>query len=88
MGEPDVRPDRHAGQPDHDLEDRRHHRRVMTIAFVAVIILLGAMVWVAQMIIAQQKLERCLSTGRRDCLIIEKPQPAEDSASRTSADAQ
>lgn len=50
-----------------------HHRRVMAIAIIAVLVLLGAMVWVVQLFIAQQKLERCLASGRRDCLRIEAP---------------
>jgi hypothetical protein len=50
-----------------------HHRRVMLIAIICVVLLLGVMLWVVQMIIAQQKLERCLAAGRRDCLRIEVP---------------
>jgi hypothetical protein len=61
-----------APPPDRDHRDP-HHRRVMAIAIVAVLLLLGAMVWVVQLFIAQQKLERCLASGRRDCLRIEAP---------------
>ncbi|MGE3245339.1 MAG: hypothetical protein AB7F96_05850 [Beijerinckiaceae bacterium] len=49
------------------------HRRAMAFAALAVIALLAAMIWVVQLIVAQQKLERCLQTGRRDCLQIEAP---------------
>jgi hypothetical protein len=56
-----------------DGRDDGHHRRVMIIAIIAVALLLGAMVWVTKLIISQQKLERCLASGRRDCLQINVP---------------
>ena len=46
----------------------------MLIAIVVVALLLTGMIWVARLIVDQQKLERCLATGRRDCLRIETPQ--------------
>ncbi|MCC2098278.1 MAG: hypothetical protein KDJ29_15380 [Hyphomicrobiales bacterium] len=65
-----------ADQPPRQPHDQ-HQRRVMAIAAVAVIVLLAAMIYVAQMIIAQQKIERCLASGRRDCLQIETPPRAD-----------
>ncbi|GEM_PF-2676070 len=54
--------------------ERTHHRRVMLIAIVTIALLLTGMIWVARLIVEQQKLERCLATGQRDCLRIETPQ--------------
>lgn len=59
------------GEPDHGHD--RHHRRVMAIAAIAVMALLAFMIWVVQIFVAQQKLEKCIATGRRDCLRIEAP---------------
>lgn len=73
MNSKEKNPDAGQQRPDH------HHRNVMIIATVAVVVLLIAMVWVVQMIIAQQKLERCLATGRRDCLQIAAPPRNENS---------
>lgn len=42
-------------------------------AIVLIAVLLGAMIWVAKLVVDQQNLEKCIASGRRDCLTIEAP---------------
>lgn len=76
MSEPHgpVRPEtadpRH--QPD-EHHDQHHGTRNTWLAIVLVTLLLGAMVWVAKLVVDQQNLEKCIASGRRDCLMIEAP---------------
>lgn len=45
----------------------RARRRATLIAAAALAVLLAVGLWVAQSLSDQQTLERCLSSGRRDC---------------------
>ena len=45
--------------------------RANIAALIAVVILVALLLWVAQSIMARNKLQNCLDSGRRDCLPVD-----------------
>ena len=43
------------------------------IAAAATLVLLAAMVWLVQLLVEQQRIERCIASRRADCFRIEAP---------------
>ena len=46
-------------------------RRATVAAVLAVVILVALLLWVAQSILAHNKLQNCLDSGRRDCIPVD-----------------
>jgi hypothetical protein len=53
--------------------NEKHSRKVTLIAAAAVAILLALMVYIVQLLVEQQRIERCLASRRPDCFRIETP---------------
>ena len=53
--------------------DTSRRRKVTLIAAAATLVLLAAMVWLVQLLVEQQRMERCLASRRPDCFRIEAP---------------
>jgi hypothetical protein len=53
--------------------DEAHRRRVFLIAVAASLVLLGVLVWLVQMLVEQQRIERCTASRRPDCFRIDTP---------------
>ena len=47
--------------------------RANVAALIAVAVLVGALLWVAQAIVAHNSLQNCIDSGRRTCIDIEQP---------------
>ena len=58
-----------------DTTDYDHRNFINLAATIALLVVMVAMVWTIQAIEAQQKMERCFFSGRRDCLDLNIPQP-------------
>lgn len=53
--------------------DEAHRRRVFLIAVTASLVLLGVLVWLVQILVEQQRIERCMVSRRPDCFRIDTP---------------
>ncbi len=53
--------------------NEKHSRKVTLIATAAVAVLLALMVYIVQLLVEQQRIERCLASRRPDCFRIETP---------------
>jgi hypothetical protein len=49
----------------------RGSSRANLAALAAVVVLVGVLLWVAQAILAHNRLQNCLDSGRRDCLPVD-----------------
>ena len=60
-------------EPNDDDTDyaHRHHVNLLAVAFLLVVALVIG--WTLIAFERQQKLERCFSSGRRDCIPVESP---------------
>jgi hypothetical protein len=75
---------RHAPSPVDDLakfergedtDDYRHRMKVNVAAFVVVLLLIGAGLWLAETMAELRKHEECLLSGRHNCAPIETSNP-------------
>ncbi len=58
--------------PDpHNDEDLRHRNNLIAIAFVLALAIIAAIV--IKMMVESEKNQRCLATGRRDCVEVAAP---------------
>lgn len=55
-------------------EDDKNNTKATLIAIIVVVVLLAAMIWVAQIFVEQQQLEKCIQSGRTNCVEIERPE--------------
>ncbi len=69
-----VEPTRAAADPQ---ADARHRNRVNLIAAIAIAILLLSLFFVLRMVVDQRNRERCIDSGRRDCLDLGASPPRE-----------
>ncbi|MCW6508903.1 hypothetical protein [Lichenifustis flavocetrariae] len=53
------------------MTDKSSPNRANIAALIAVVILAALLLWVAQSIMAHNKLQNCLDSGRRDCLPVD-----------------
>lgn len=47
-------------------------RRATVAALIAVVVLVGSLLWVSQAIMAHNRLQNCIDSGRHDCLPAEQ----------------
>ena len=57
---------------DRDRLDAPPNRRATIAALIAVVVLVGVLLWVAQAIMAHNRLQYCIDSGRHDCLPAEQ----------------
>ena len=62
-----------AGMLEPAPETDQHRRKITWIGALAVMLLLGVLIWLVQWIVEQQRMERCLASRRPDCFRIETP---------------
>jgi hypothetical protein len=53
--------------------DYQHRNFVNLVAAIALLAIAIGVVWAVKAMEANEELDRCLSTGRRDCVAIEAP---------------
>ena len=58
-----------------DTDDYRHRMKVNVAAFVVVVLLIGAGLWLAETMAELRKHEECLLSGRHNCTPIETTNP-------------
>ncbi len=58
---------------DADSTDYQHRNFVNLVAAIAVLVVAIGVVWVVKAMVADETLNRCLESGRRDCVSIEAP---------------
>jgi hypothetical protein len=46
-------------------------RRAMVAALITVVVLVALLLWVAQSILAHNRLQNCIDSGRRDCVPVD-----------------
>ena len=56
---------------DHSPSRASGGRRATVAALLAVAVLVALLLWVAQSILAHNKLQNCLDSGRRDCIPVD-----------------
>jgi len=56
--------------PQHD-ENLRHRNNLIAIAFVLGLAI--AAIWIVKMMVESEKSQRCMASGRRDCVEISAP---------------
>ncbi|MBE7219364.1 MAG: hypothetical protein INR64_12895 [Caulobacteraceae bacterium] len=57
---------------DPDRLDAPPNRRATIAALIAVVVLVGSLLWIAQAIMAHNRLQNCIDSGRHDCLPAEQ----------------
>jgi len=58
---------------DADSTDYQHRNFVNLVAAIALLVIAIGVVWVVKAMVADETLNRCLESGRRDCVSIEAP---------------
>jgi hypothetical protein len=58
---------------DADSTDYQHRNFVNLVAAIALLVIAIGVVWVVKAMVADETLDRCLESGRRDCVSIEAP---------------
>ncbi len=67
-GHRDPRP-----RSDGDETDYQHRNFINLVAAIVVLAIAIGIVWVVKEIEADEALNRCLATGRRDCVLLDAP---------------
>ena len=73
-----------ASGPGKSKVDYEHRTTVNLMAVIAIILLAAGLYWTAHNISESRKLERCVSSGRRDCFLAPDPSPKIVPAARTA----
>jgi hypothetical protein len=76
MSESNLPPRRDPPQPlrgSDDDTDYQHRNFINLVAAIAVLAIAIGVVWVVKTIEAEEDLNRCFESGRRDCVTIEAP---------------
>ncbi|HWG07154.1 MAG TPA: hypothetical protein VG271_19295 [Beijerinckiaceae bacterium] len=58
---------------DADSIDYQHRNFVNLVAAIALLVVAIGVVWVVKAMVADETLNRCFESGRRDCVSIEEP---------------